>query len=106
MGKEHMNWLANMLRPFTRVTAALSLSCRQASRLQSEALDHKLSFPQRVGLRIHLFLCKWCRRYGKQIRFLRDAAADQPDQLLAPAPQKLSDPARERMKQRLRVEED
>ena len=101
-----MNWLANMLKPFARGMAALSPSCRQASRLQSEALDHKLPILQRVGLRIHLLLCKWCRRYGKQIRFLHDAAHDHSDELVEPAPQKLPDAARERMKQRLRAEEE
>ena len=74
MAKEQMNWLANMRKTLARVMAALSPSCRQASRLQSEALDFNLPFLQRVGLRIHLLLCKWCRRYGEQIRFLREAA--------------------------------
>jgi hypothetical protein len=101
-----MNWLANMLKPLARMVAALSPTCRQASRLQSEALDHKLPTLQRIGLRIHLVLCKWCLRYGKQIRFLRDAAHEHADELVAPAPQKLSDAARERMKQRLRAEEE
>lgn len=101
-----MNWLAKLVKPLARVMAALSPSCRQASRLQSEALDHKLPILQRIGLRIHLFLCKWCRRYGKQIRFLRDAAHDHSDELVEPAPQKLPDAARERMKQRLRAEEE
>lgn len=101
-----MNWLANLVKPLARVMAALSPSCRQASRLQSEALDHKLPILQRIGLRIHLFLCKWCRRYGKQIRFLRDAAHDHSDALVEPAPQNLPDAARERMKQRLRAEEE
>jgi len=101
-----MNWFANMLKPFARVMAALSPSCREASRLQSEALDHKLATHQRVGLRIHLLLCKWCRRYGKQIRFLRDAAHDHSDELARPVPHKLSDSARERMKQRLRGAEE
>lgn len=101
-----MNWLANLVKPLARVMAALSPSCRQASRLQSEALDHKLPIVQRVGLRIHLCLCRWCRRYGKQIRFLRDAAHEHSDQLVEPSPQKLPDAARERMKQRLRAEEE
>ena len=74
MAKEQMNCLANMPKALARVMAVLSPNCRQASRLQSEALDHKLPVLQRVGLRIHLLLCKWCRRYGKQIRFLRDAS--------------------------------
>lgn len=105
MARKQMNCLANMLKTLAGGKAALSPNCRQASRLQSEALDHKLPFLQRVGLRIHLLLCKWCRRYGKQIRFLRDAAHEHPDELVAPARQKLPDAARERMKQRLRAEE-
>jgi len=42
----------------------LSPGCREASRLQSEALDQPLSLPQRLGLRLHLLICKWCRRYA------------------------------------------
>ena len=103
MVRKQMNWLANLLKTLARGMAALSPNCRQASRLQSEALDHRLPFPQRVGLRIHLLLCKWCRRHGKQIRFLRDAAHEHPDAL--PDAQKLPDAARERMKQRLRAKE-
>ena len=101
-----MNWLAKLVKPLARVMAALSPSCRQASRLQSEALDHKLPILQRIGLRIHLFLCKWCRRYGKQIRFLREAAHEHPNELVEPPHQKLPEAARERMKQRLRAEEE
>ena len=101
-----MNGLANMLKPLAKGMAALSPSCRQASRLQSEALDHNLPFLQRVGLGIHLLFCKWCRRYGEQIRFLRDAAHELPDEPVAHTRQKLPDAARQRMKQRLHAEED
>ena len=101
-----MNWLANLLKPLAKRLAALAPGCKQASRLQSEALDHKLPILARVGLRIHLLLCGWCRRYGKQIRFLRNAAHDHTEQLVEPIPQKLPKAARERMKQRLRAEEE
>ncbi|HEX4263069.1 MAG TPA: zf-HC2 domain-containing protein [Verrucomicrobiae bacterium] len=84
--------------------ATLSPNCREASRLQSEALDKKLSFSKRVGLRLHLAICKWCRRYGKQIRFLRSAAGQCPDHLTGAVPQKLSAEARERIRQRLQSE--
>jgi hypothetical protein len=77
-------------------------SCRDASRLQSEALDQEISFSKRLGLRLHLLICKWCRRYGKQIRFLRDAAHDHPENLSEAVPQQLSPEARERIKRRLR----
>jgi len=106
MACKQMNWLADMLEPVARGMAALSPNCRQAGRLQSEALDHKLSLLQRVGLRIHLLICGWCRRYGKQVRFLRDAAHKHPDELVGSTSQKLSDAARERMKQRLHAGEE
>jgi hypothetical protein len=66
-----MNRFAKMLRSLGGGMAELSPSCREASRLQSEALDHRLSLRKRIGLLIHLVLCRWCRRYGKQIRFPR-----------------------------------
>jgi len=80
-----------------------SPNCRKASRLQSEALDRPLPFRQRLGLRIHLLLCQWCRRYGKQISFLRRAVHDHPDEVVETLPQKLPDAARERIKQKLRA---
>jgi hypothetical protein len=96
-----MNWLTNIAKTLTRGLADLSPNCKAASRLQSEALDHKLPLRQRFGLRAHLLLCKWCRRYGKQIAFLRDAAHEHPDKMAEPVPQRLSDEARERIKHRL-----
>jgi hypothetical protein len=97
------------MQPVKKITAviktgfgALLPACREASRLQSEALDRKLSVPQRFGLSLHLLVCKWCRRYGKQIRFLREAAQEHPENLADAVPQTLSAEARERIKQRLK----
>lgn len=101
-----MNRFAIILKPLAKGIAALSPSCKQASRLQSEALDHRLPILQRVGFRIHLYLCKWCRRYGKQLGFLRNAARYSSDQFVESSPQKLPAAARERMKQRLRAEKE
>src|SRR5215831_12845564 len=83
---------------------ALLPTCRDAARLQSEALDVKLCFSKRLGLGIHLLICKWCRRYGKQIRLLHEAASEHPDSFTAAVPQQLSPEARERIKQRLQSE--
>jgi len=84
--------------------ANLSPDCREASQAQSEALDHPLPRSKRVGLWLHLLICKWCRRYGKQIRFLRVAAHEHHDELTDAVPQKLSPTARERIKRRLQSE--
>ena len=85
------------------VCAELSPNCREATRAQSEALDHPLPPLRRFGLRLHLFICKWCRRYGRQIRFMRDAVHDHEEKLVEAAPQKLSAEARERIKQGFRT---
>jgi len=100
-----MNRLSNLLKTLFRGFVALSPSCKEATRLQSEALDHPLGLGQRIGLRIHLVLCKWCRRYGKQIGFLRAAAdRDEGHEQCLPA-QALRPEARERIKRRLHEEE-
>jgi len=101
-----MNWLTNTAKALTRGMGDLSLSCKAATRLQSEALDRKLPLRQRFGLRVHLMLCKWCRRYGKQITFLREVAHEHPDELAKPVPQKLSNEAKERIKQRLQADKE
>jgi hypothetical protein len=59
-----MHWLIQILR-------ALSPNCKEAMRMQSDAMDRPLSLVQRIGLRIHLMLCVWCIRYGRQIAFMR-----------------------------------
>ena len=92
----------SFLKTFVRGFTAISPNCREAVRLQSEALDRQLPGMERFGLRLHLALCKWCRRYGKQIRLLRDAAREHPEELAGAAPQKLSAAARERISQGLR----
>ena len=84
----------------------LSPRCREATRLQSEAMDRPLPWRKCIGLRIHLFLCKWCRRYGSHLHFLRSLVREHPDELADSARQKLPEAARQRMRQRLRAEEE
>ena len=94
------NKIAARLKLGARV---LSPTCRDASRLQSEALDGRLTMTQRWGLRLHLLLCKWCRRYGRQISFLRQAAHEHPDELTEASGKPLTAESRERIKRRLRA---
>lgn len=96
-----MNWFANFLKSLNRGIAELSPGCRQAARLQSDALDSKLRLAQRLGLRLHLFLCKWCRRYGRQIAFLRTAVHQHADDERVFPKRGLSTEARERIKRAL-----
>ncbi len=75
--------------------------CREASRLQSEELDRSLPFFKRAGLGLHLLVCSWCRRYGKQIRFIKGAVHDHADAVHDAEPKTLSEEAKERMKRSL-----
>jgi hypothetical protein len=49
------------------------LSCRDATRLMSEAQDRKLGFAERLQLDLHLALCKGCRNFNEHMAFLRKA---------------------------------
>ena len=99
-----MNPLSKLYRRMRNATRTLSPSCREAARLQSEALDHEISIWSRLGLRFHLLLCKWCRRYGKQIAFLHSAARQLPEHEPDPLPPALSTEARDRIRRRLKSE--
>ena len=55
---------------------------------------------ERLALRIHLALCKWCRAYGSQIQFLNTIAKSSDNNLVPPQP--LPPEARERIRRSLR----
>ncbi|HET7201489.1 MAG TPA: zf-HC2 domain-containing protein [Burkholderiales bacterium] len=52
---------------------AIRLSCKEASRLISQGMDRRLSFPERIALRLHVGICDACTRFTRQVEFLRRA---------------------------------
>jgi hypothetical protein len=82
--------------------SALCVDCRGASLAQSEMLDHPLPTARHIGLRLHVILCAWCRRYGRQLRFLHRAAQQHPEELSQVSPHTLPPAAKERIKRSLR----
>ena len=100
-----MNWFSDTFKSIARGAGELSPSCREAVRLQSDALDRPLSPRQRLGLRIHLILCRWCRRYGGQIKFLRTAARDGVEHDVLRMSAALPPEVRERIKRSLREQQ-
>jgi len=52
---------------------AIRLSCKEASRLISQGMDGRLSFPERIALRLHVGICDACTRFTRQVEFLRRA---------------------------------
>jgi hypothetical protein len=51
----------------------LMYNCKEVTRIVSESLDRKLPLHQRMDIRVHLFMCKFCSRYRKQLLILREA---------------------------------
>lgn len=58
-------------------------TCAEITELLSESQDRTLSFAEEFAARTHLMMCVGCRRYKKQLTFLREAmrayAGGQPD---------------------------
>ncbi|MCG6936924.1 MAG: zf-HC2 domain-containing protein [Gammaproteobacteria bacterium] len=50
------------------------LSCKEVCHFVSESLDQQLPWYTRLRVRLHLFICKACRRMVKQMALLQTAA--------------------------------
>jgi hypothetical protein len=46
------------------------LTCKEVAALASKALDTRLGWRERLGMRMHLLICEICPRYIEQLRFL------------------------------------
>lgn len=86
--------------PFANLRAALMPNCREMSRYASRSLDSPLPFAHRLGFGLHLLLCRFCRRYRRQLLWLRRMAPKPLD--ADPKAPALSAEARLRLKQSLR----
>jgi len=42
-------------------------NCREVTRMVSESLDRQLPFHQRIGIKLHLLMCKFCSRFSSQL---------------------------------------
>jgi hypothetical protein len=97
--------MAKTIKKLMQDAGEFSPTCLEATRLQSQALERVLTLRERIGLKIHLALCSWCKRYGKQLRFLRSAAKLQSEHTEALPSQVLAPKAREKIKQQMRTEQ-
>jgi hypothetical protein len=77
------------------------LSCKDVTKLLSESMDHSLPLGKRIGVRLHLIICKWCARYERQLLLIRETARRLAATLDAPGEtfgDTLSEEARERIR--------
>lgn len=49
------------------------LTCKDASHLISASQERPLGFRERWGLRLHLLMCVYCRRFERQVAWMRKA---------------------------------
>jgi hypothetical protein len=64
---------------FRDLRMIFSLSCEEASHLASDALDRELSRSERWALRLHLLVCRGCRRFKQQLDLMRALVSKSPD---------------------------
>lgn len=50
-------------------------SCKRATELMSQQLDRELSGREKFSLRMHLLMCRHCRKCDVQFRVLHDLAS-------------------------------
>jgi hypothetical protein len=72
------------------------LSCKDVSELVARSRVSALTFRQRIGLRLHLLMCKACSRVMMQMKFLHRAALLVHEQSHLPS---LSSSARDRLRE-------
>jgi hypothetical protein len=81
------------------------LSCKDVTQLISESMDTSLPIGKRIGMRLHLLICKFCSRYERQLLLIREtirlfaATGEKP---WGPSGEPLSEEARERIRNSLR----
>ena len=49
-------------------------NCKKVTYMVSESLDRELPFVQRMGIRMHLLMCKFCSRFRRQMLALSKIA--------------------------------
>ena len=84
--------------------AALTPTCRDIVQQASRGHERPLSGYDRFRLRVHLGICGACRRYLRQLDFLREASSRSGEDVASVARAQLADGAKERLKNRLRCE--
>jgi hypothetical protein len=82
------------------------LSCKEVTQWISESLDQNLPLRLRIGVKMHLLMCRFCSRYRRQMLFLRDIIHHYSARVEDTSPTASLPPeARERIKRALRHED-
>jgi len=78
--------------------------CNEISKKVSESFDRSLPLYQRMMIRIHLMMCKYCSRFKEQLVVIREAIRSEDENAAGSEPEDsaaLSSDARDRIKRSL-----
>ena len=90
----------------SNIKKMLTLNCEQASRLMSNQQDAELTGSERRALKLHLLICRACRRYKGQLEFMRKTFSSLRGKADAAPPElRISDEKRDDIKKTLRKKE-
>lgn len=81
------------------------LNCKDVTQLISRSMDASLPVGKRIGVRIHLLMCRFCARYERQLFQIRETLqrfVSAEGTSGGPPGEGLSEEARVRMKRSLR----
>lgn len=76
-------------------------NCKETSKLVSDAQERHLSVTEKIGIYIHLLICKPCVNYKQHLKFMRQAILSAKDEAAVNPDKSLNDSARDRIRQRL-----
>lgn len=49
------------------------MNCKQATELMSQGQDRPLGLGEKIGLRLHLLICRGCSNFRRQLALIRKA---------------------------------
>ena len=86
-----------MMRLMVRVMP----SCRDISQLISDGMDRHLPLRKRLSIRLHVSMCKYCRRYENQMHLLHEGVGHYADPEVNVVEKSLSPAAKEKLEKAL-----
>lgn len=81
------------------------LNCKETSKLASQMMDRTLPLKTRISIKMHVLMCRFCKRYFSQITFIREALRLADDEVkfeTESSSVRLTPEMKERIRERLR----
>ena len=89
-----------MMKTASKIMNYVMPDCKEVAELASFSLDESLPFKKRIGLKMHIMFCKFCRRNFKQLYLIRKLIRERlgsADTIKADSKSRLSEDSRQRI---------